>query len=45
MESDRPASAAELGAVTVQDLDGRARRLGEAWAERTAVLAFIRHFG
>jgi hypothetical protein len=34
-----------LGDVEVDALDGGKRRLGEAWAERTAVLAFVRHFG
>ena len=36
---------AELGAVEVTGTDGRTRRLDEAWAERTAALVFIRHFG
>ena len=35
----------EFAAVEVVDSDGRARRLGEAWAQRPAVLAFVRHFG
>ena len=29
----------------LQDPNGRSVRLGDAWDERTVVLAFIRHFG
>jgi hypothetical protein len=35
----------EFAAVEVKDVDGNPRRLGEAWADRPAVLAFVRHFG
>jgi hypothetical protein len=35
----------EFANVEVTDTEGRARRLGEAWAERTAALVFVRHFG
>lgn len=35
----------DLAATTVQDQDGKDRKIGEAWAGRTAVLAFLRHFG
>ncbi len=34
-----------LGSVEVLDTEGRPRRLGELWRERTVVLVFIRHFG
>ncbi len=30
---------------TVLDLEGRALPLSALWAKRTAVLAFVRHFG
>lgn len=34
-----------LDQITVFDPDGREIRLGQLWAERTAVLVFVRHFG
>jgi peroxiredoxin len=34
-----------LESLTVFDPDGRRTRLGQLWAERTAVLVFLRHFG
>ena len=34
-----------LDEITVFDPDGQAIRLGQLWAERTAVLVFVRHFG
>jgi peroxiredoxin len=34
-----------LDGITVFDPDGREIRLGELWANRTAVLVFVRHFG
>ncbi len=34
-----------LASTRVEDQSGAARTLGEAWAGRTAVLAFVRHFG
>ena len=37
--------AIALGELIVLDPDGREHRLGDAWAEQTVVLAFIRHFG
>ena len=40
-----PADAGELGAVGLVDLDGRPRRLGEAWSENPAVVVFLRHYG
>jgi hypothetical protein len=45
MSDEKDISAADLGAVAVTDEAGRERPLGLAWAERTAVLVFIRHFG
>jgi hypothetical protein len=35
----------ELAEAEVQAESGETRALGEAWRERTAVLAFLRHFG
>jgi hypothetical protein len=40
MENPEP-----LGQVTVLDLDGQPHPLSELWAERTAVLVFLRHYG
>jgi prostamide/prostaglandin F2alpha synthase len=40
-----PADAAELGGVTVRDLDDREVRLGELWEDQPAVLVFLRHYG
>jgi hypothetical protein len=34
-----------LAAATVLSLDGTPRPLGTLWAERPAVLVFLRHFG
>jgi hypothetical protein len=34
-----------LGATPVLDAEGRERTLGSAWADRPALLVFIRHFG
>ena len=36
---------AKAASSTVLDLEGRPLRLGAIWAERTAVLVFVRHFG
>ena len=36
---------AEAANSTVLDLKGRPFPLGELWADRTAVLVFVRHFG
>jgi hypothetical protein len=44
MKADFPAPAADIGAVAVKDAEGRDRKLAEAWASRTAIVAFIRHF-
>ena len=40
-----PADAHELADVVLQDADGEDVRLGELWAERPAVLVFLRHYG
>jgi hypothetical protein len=31
--------------LRLEDDDGRAHRLGDAWLERPALLAVLRHFG
>lgn len=35
----------EAARARIRDLDGREHELAETWAERPAVLAFVRHFG
>ena len=35
----------EVARLPVLDLEGAPRPLEALWAERTAVLAFVRHFG
>ena len=35
----------ELESLQVVDAEGRRVRLGDTWARRPAVLAFVRHFG
>ena len=35
----------ELEALDVVAADGRRQRLGDLWATRPVVLAFVRHFG
>ena len=37
--------ADDLAAMTVLDDAGQAVPLGSFWKDRTAVLAFVRHFG
>jgi hypothetical protein len=37
--------AARLAPLTVLDEHGRAVVLGASWAHRSAVVAFVRHFG
>jgi hypothetical protein len=34
-----------LSDVSLPDSEGNRRRLGDFWADRPAVLAFLRHFG
>jgi hypothetical protein len=31
--------------IVLEDWQGETHRLGDAWAERPVVLAFVRHFG
>jgi hypothetical protein len=38
-------NAAELGRLTVLDLDGRAVPLGDLWKDQPAVLVWLRHYG
>jgi peroxiredoxin len=40
-----PTDAHLLEDVVLQDHEGRPIRLGDVWRDRTAVLAFIRHYG
>ena len=40
--TEAPAGLAEVEVTTV---DGATLRLGSAWAEKTAALVFVRHFG
>jgi hypothetical protein len=40
-----PERADELAGITLQDSDGEDVRLGDLWAERPAVLVFLRHYG
>jgi hypothetical protein len=35
----------ELGDCVVLDLEGREVRLGSLWAEKPALLVWVRHFG
>jgi hypothetical protein len=37
--------AARLAPLTVLDERGRATALGSTWEHRSAVVAFVRHFG
>jgi hypothetical protein len=37
--------ADDLASLTVLDAAGQPIRLGTLWRDRTAVLAFLRHFG
>ena len=41
----RDAISARLADVVLPDADGHAVRLGTLWAERPAVLVFLRHYG
>ena len=36
---------AEIADIALQDADEHPVRLGDAWAERPAVLVWLRHFG
>jgi hypothetical protein len=35
----------DVARLPLQDLDGAPRPLGSLWANRPAVIAFLRHFG
>ena len=35
----------DTGRATLRDLEGNEHELRELWADRTAVLVFLRHFG
>jgi hypothetical protein len=37
--------SAEAAQARIRDLDGKEQALEELWAERPAVLVFLRHFG
>jgi hypothetical protein len=37
--------AQALADIEVVDLDGRPHKMRELWAERGALLVFVRHFG
>ena len=40
-----PANADALADVVLEDSAGAEVRLGDLWAERPAVLVFLRHYG
>jgi hypothetical protein len=40
-----PADAGALADVVLEDSAGAEVRLGDLWAERPAVLVFLRHYG
>jgi hypothetical protein len=44
-ETSAPERADELADVVLEDADGVEHRLGDLWAERPAVLVFLRHYG
>jgi hypothetical protein len=37
--------SSRLAEIVLPDADGREVRLGSLWAERPAVLVFLRHYG
>jgi hypothetical protein len=37
--------AAALAPVVLPDVDGTGRRLGDLWADRPALVEFLRHWG
>ncbi len=37
--------AATLAPITLPDFDGKVVRLGSLWADRPAVVIFLRHYG
>jgi hypothetical protein len=44
-ETSAPERADDLADIVLEDADGGEVRLGELWAERPAVLVFLRHYG
>ena len=43
---NRPMSlAATLAPITLPDADGKPVRVGSLWADRPAVVVFLRHYG
>jgi hypothetical protein len=44
-ETAAPADAGAIADVVLQDAGGADVRLGDLWAERPAVLVFLRHYG
>ena len=40
-----PAEAEGLAGIVLEDTDGGEVRLGDLWADRPAVLVFLRHYG
>jgi hypothetical protein len=44
-ETHPPADAAALADIVLEDADGGDVRLGDQWAERPAVLVWLRHYG
>ena len=37
--------SARLASITLPDVDGKPVRLGSLWADRPAVVVFLRHYG
>jgi hypothetical protein len=37
--------AQSLAGISLPDADGREMRLGSLWADRPAVIVFLRHYG
>jgi hypothetical protein len=44
-ETRAPRDASAIADVVLQDSTGADVRLGDLWAERPAVLVFLRHYG
>jgi hypothetical protein len=44
-ETHPPANAKALQDLVLQDQDGNDVRLGDLWADRPVVLAWLRHYG
>jgi hypothetical protein len=40
-----PANADELAPIVLEDSNGADVRLGDLWADRPAVVVFLRHYG